>query len=204
MRSKSEAKMQEIIDYINRCYFNTGKVPSMQEIADVVGLNKSNVCRYLSEMEERGLISKGSSSYELKTNSMKKVTARLQQLPVVGDVACGTPILAEQNIESYFTMSGNILGSGDYFILRAKGDSMINVDIHDGDYVVIRQQDTAEDGQVVAALVNDGECTLKRFYRDTKTKTYRLHPENDNMEDMIFDKVNIQGVAVMILRNLKL
>jgi len=135
---------------------------------------------------------------------MKKVTDRLQQLPVVGDVACGTPILAEQNIESYFTMSGNILGSGDYFILRAKGDSMINVDIHDGDYVVIRQQDTAEDGQVVAALVNDGECTLKRFYRDTKTKTYRLHPENDTMEDMIFDNVNIQGVAVMILRNLKL
>ena len=135
---------------------------------------------------------------------MKKVTTRLRQLPVVGDVACGTPILAEQNIESYFTMSGNILGSGDFFILRAKGDSMINVDIHDGDYVVIRQQDTAEDGQVVAALVNDGECTLKRFYRDTKTKTYRLHPENDNMEDMIFDKVNIQGVAVMILRNLKL
>ena len=81
---------------------------------------------------------------------------------------------------------------------------MINVDIHDGDYVVIRQQETAEDGQVVAALVNDGECTLKRYYRDEKTKTYRLHPENDNMEDMIFDKVNIQGVAVMTLRNLKL
>lgn len=204
MRSKNEAVMQQIIEYVNRRYFNGDTVPSLQEIADVVHLNKSTVSRYLTEMEAKGLISKSGAYYGLKTNSMKKVTNRLHQLPIVGDVACGTPILAEQNIESYLTLSGNILGSGEYFILKAKGDSMINVDIHDGDYVVIRQQETAEDGQVVAALVNDGECTLKRYFRDEKTKTYRLHPENDNMEDMIFDKVNIQGVAVMILRNLKL
>ena len=204
MRSKSETVMQQIIEYVNHRYFNGDTVPSLQEIADVVHLNKSTVSRYLTEMEAKGLISKSGAYYGLKTNSMKKVTNHLHQLPIVGDVACGTPILAEQNIESYLTLSGNILGSGEYFILKAKGDSMINVDIHDGDYVVIRQQETAEDGQVVAALVNDGECTLKRFYRDEKTKMYRLHPENDHMEDMIFDKVNIQGVAVMILRNIKL
>ena len=204
MRSKSEAVMQQIIEYVNRRYFNGDTVPSLQEIADVVHLNKSTVSRYLTEMEAKGLISKSGAYYGLKTNSMKKVANHLHQLPIVGDVACGTPILAEQNIESYLTLSGNILGSGEYFVLKAKGDSMINIGIEDGDYVIIRQQDSAEDGQIVVALVNDGDCTLKRFYKDEKTKTYRLHPENDNMEDMVFDKVNIQGVAVKVLKDIKL
>ena len=100
MRSKSEAVMQQIIEYVNRRYFNGDTVPSLQEIADVVHLNKSTISRYLTEMEAKGLISKSGAYYGLKTNSMKKVTNNLHQLPIVGDVACGTPILAEQNIES--------------------------------------------------------------------------------------------------------
>ena len=203
MRTKNENTMQEIIDFINKRFFADRNVPSIQEIADEVGLNKSNVSRYLTAMEEKGMISRNGSYYGLETNSMKKVSRNLQQLPIVGDIACGTPILAEQNIESYLTISGDFLGAGNYFVLMAKGESMINAGIDDGDYVVIRQQPSAEEGQIVVAMVEDGEATLKRYYKDKRRKKVRLHPENDEMEDMFFDNIEIQGVAVKVIKNLE-
>ena len=203
MRTKNENTMQEIIDFINARFFADRTVPSIQEIADEVGLNKSNVSRYLTAMEEKGMISRNGSYYGLETNSMKKVSRNLQQLPIVGDIACGTPILAEQNIDSYLTISGDFLGTGNYFVLMAKGNSMINVGIEDGDYVVVRQQPSAEEGQIVVAMTEDGECTLKRYYMDKSKKQIRLHPENDTMEDMFFDNIEIQGVAVKVIKNLE-
>ena len=203
MRSKSEKIMNEIIDYVNKRFFEERVVPSVQEIADEIGLDKSNVSRYLCDMEEKGMITRNGSFYGLETASMKKVSRNLHQLPIVGDVACGTPILAEQNIESYLTISGSFLGTGNFFVLKAKGDSMINVGIEDGDYVIVRQQQTADEGQIVVAMVNDGDCTLKRYYVDKRRKKIRLHPENDSMEDMYFDKVDIQGIALKIIKNIE-
>ena len=203
MRTKNENTMQEIIDFINARFFADRTVPSIQEIADEVGLNKSNVSRYLTAMEEKGMISRNGSYYGLETNSMKKVSRNLQQLPIVGDIACGTPILTEQNIESYLSISGNFLGAGNYFVLMAKGNSMINVGIEDGDYVVVRQQPSAEEGQIVVAMTEDGECTLKRYYKDKRRRKIRLHPENDDMEDMYFDNIEIQGIAVKVIKNLE-
>ena len=203
MRTKNENTMQEIIDFINARFFADRTVPSIQEIADEVGLNKSNVSRYLTAMEENGMISRNGSYYGLETNSMKKVSRNLQQLPIVGDIACGTPILAEQNIESYLSISGNFLGAGNHFVLMAKGNSMINVGIEDGDYVVVRQQPSAEEGQIVVAMTEDGECTLKRYYKDKRRRKIRLHPENDDMEDMYFDNIEIQGIAVKVIKNLE-
>lgn len=203
MRTKNENTMQEIIDFINKRFFADRNVPSIQEIADEVGLNKSNVSRYLTAMEEKGMISRNGSYYGLETNSMKKVSRNLQQLPIVGDIACGTPILAEQNIESYLSISGNFLGAGNHFVLMAKGNSMINVGIEDGDYVVVRQQPSAEEGQIVVAMTEDGECTLKRYYKDKRRRKIRLHPENDDMEDMYFDNIEIQGIAVKVIKNLE-
>lgn len=203
MRTKNENTMQEIIDFINARFFADRTVPSIQEIADEVGLNKSNVSRYLTTMEEKGMISRNGSYYGLETNSMKKVSRNLQQLPIVGDIACGTPILTEQNIESYLSISGNFLGAGNYFVLMAKGNSMINVGIEDGDYVVVRQQPSAEEGQIVVAMTEDGECTLKRYYKDKRRRKIRLHPENDDMEDMYFDNIEIQGIAVKVIKNLE-
>lgn len=203
MRTKNENTMQEIIDFINARFFADRTVPSIQEIADEVGLNKSNVSRYLTAMEEKGMISRNGSYYGLETNSMKKVSRNLQQLPIVGDIACGTPILAEQNIESYLSISGNFLGAGNHFVLMAKGNSMINVGIEDGDYVVVRQQPSAEEGQIVVAMTEDGECTLKRYYKDKRRRKIRLHPENDDMEDMYFDNIEIQGIAVKVIKNLE-
>ena len=203
MRSKNENIMQEIIDFIDNKFFTERQIPSLQEIADEVGLNKSNVSRYLTDMEARGLIFKSGTYYGLETKKIRKVGRNINSLPVVGDIACGTPILAEENIESYLTISGDFLGAGNFFVLVANGDSMINAGINDGDYVVIRQQNTADEGQIVVALVNDGEATLKRYYKDDKLRQIRLHPENDSMEDMYFDDISIQGVAVKVIKNLE-
>lgn len=203
MRSKSEEIMQAIVDYINKRYFEERIIPTCQEIADVVGMTKGAVSKYLAVMEERGMITKNATYQGWQTNMMKKASRNLNQLPIVGNIVCGVPILAEQNIESYLTISGDFLGPGNYFVLMAKGNSMINAGIEDGDYVIARQQETADEGQIVVAMVDDGDCTLKRYYVDNKKKMVRLHPENDEMEDMFFTRVAIQGVAIKVIKNLE-
>ena len=203
MRTRNESTINDILDFINDKYFLEKTVPTLQEIANEVGITKGAVSKYLSTMEERGLIERNGSHYGIATIKMKKAMKNTQYLPIVGDIACGTPILAEQNIESYLTISGDFLGAGNYFVLMAKGESMINAGIEDGDYVVIRQQPSAEEGQIVVAMVEDGEATLKRYYKDKRRKKVRLHAENDEMEDMFFDNIEIQGVAVKVIKNLE-
>ena len=119
------------------------------------------------------------------------------QIPVVGNVAAGTPILAVENIEDYFPMPVSMLPNKDLFILRVKGDSMINMGILNGDFVIVAHADTAENGDVVVALVDDS-ATVKRFYKENGY--YRLQPENDAMEPIIVPEVTIQGKVVGLLR----
>ncbi len=203
MRSKNQETILNIIEYINGKFFKTREIPSTQEIAENIGIAKSSVSRYMAEMEARGLITRNNSHYSIETLKMKKTMKGADFLPIVGDIACGTPILAEQNIESYLTISADFLGTGTHFVLKAKGDSMINAGIDDGDYVVIRQQSSANEGQIVVALTEDGETTLKRYYRDDKKRKIRLHPENDTMEDMYYSHIEIQGIAVKVIKNLE-
>jgi repressor LexA len=153
-------------------------------------------------MESRGMLRRNNSFYGLETNKMRKATRNIMMVPMVGNIACGTPILAEENIESYLTISGDFLGQGEFFALRAQGDSMINVGINDGDYVVIRKQSFADEGQIVVAMVNNCDCTLKRYFIDRQKKKVRLHPENDEMEDMYYKEVAIQGVAIKVIKNI--
>ena len=202
MRTKNEDIIKEMLDFINKTFFHEREVPSVQEIADHVGLAKSSTSRYLSEMEARGLIRKSGSFYGLETKAMQKAMKNVNELAIVGRIACGTPILAEENIESYLTISGDFLGAGEFFALRAKGNSMINAGIDDGDIVIIKKQSAADEGQIVVAMVEDGDCTLKRYFIDRRKKKIRLHPENDNMEDMYYDKVEIQGIAVKIIKDI--
>ena len=176
----------------------------MQEIADHVGMAKSSVSRYISEMESRKLLTKNGGYYGIETMEMKRTPKNLAVMPVVGSIACGTPILAEENIETYYFISPEFLGPGEFFILRAKGESMINAGINDGDLVIIRKQNTADEGQIVVALTEEGECTLKKYYLDKRRRKIRLHPENDEMKDMYFDTIQIQGVAVKIIQDIKL
>lgn len=202
MRSKNENTLKAILEYINEWYYANNDYPTLDQIAVGVQTSKATAYRYIEELIERGEIEKNSRFGNLVTKNIAKSLQKADCIPIVGEIACGSPILAEENIESYVTFSRELLGGGKFFILRAKGDSMINAGINDGDLVIVRQQETADEGQIVVALIND-EATLKRYFRDKRRRKIRLHPENDEMEDMYFSSVSIQGVAVKILKDLK-
>lgn len=202
MRSKNENTLKAILEYINEWYYANNDYPTLDQIAIGVQTSKATAYRYIEELIERGEIEKNSRFGNLVTKNIAKNLQKTDCIPIVGEIACGSPILAEENIESYITFSRELLGGGKFFILRAKGDSMINAGINDGDLVIVRQQETADEGQIVVALIND-EATLKRYFRDKRRRKIRLHPENDEMEDMYFSSISIQGVAVKILKDLK-
>ena len=201
MRSKNSELMNNIVEFINREYFDSGRTPTMQEIATAFGISKGCVSNYIAEMHEKGMLENSGTCRGVRTKKMEKLQQAVEYLPVVGSIACGTPMLAEENIETYLPISTEFLGAGSYFILKAYGESMINAGIDDGDLVVVRQQETAEEGQIVVALI-DNETTLKRYYLDEKRKRIRLHPENDGMDDMYFKSIDIQGVAIKVIKDL--
>ena len=122
--------------------------------------------------------------------------------PILGKVSCGVPKFAEENIEEYVRLPVALFGRGQFFILRANGDSMIEADINDGDLVLIRQQNYADEGQIVVALMDD-EATLKRYYPEPENQRIRLHPENCQLDDIFVSDCIIQGVAVKVLKDLE-
>ena len=201
MRTKSTELMDKIIKFVDSQYNMTGRTPTMEEIAVKMEITKGCVSNYIKEMAERKLIVNNGGSRGIMTKTMSKSKLSVLQVPVVGSIACGTPLLAEENIECYLPISKELLGNGKFFILKANGDSMKNANICNGDCVVVRQQETAEEGQIVVALIND-EATLKRYYLDKKNKQIRLHPENDTMQDMFFKSIVIQGIAVKVIKDL--
>ena len=170
----------------------------MAEIADAIGIGKTTVYRYLSQMKKDGVVDY-SGFRNVKT---KKTNVQSVRIPVLGAIACGIPKFAEENIEEYVKLPVSLFGQGDYFILRAVGDSMIGASIEDGDLVLIRKQDYANEGQIVVALINN-DATLKRFYPEPKKHRVRLHPENPEMDDIITKDCEIQGVAVKVFKDLK-
>ena len=127
---------------------------------------------------------------------------KLIHFPILGRIACGIPKFAEENIEEYVRLPVALFGKGNFFILRAYGDSMIEAGIDDGDLVLIRQQNYADEGQIVVALMED-DATLKRYYPEPENQRIRLHPENSRMDDIYVDYCEIQGVAVKVLKDLE-
>ena len=202
MRVRDNEQMKAILQFINDTYFKEGYVPTYREIAEEFGISTSSAYRNVKFLEEKGLLTTTAKGNTVTTTRMKKLDRSTIQLEVIGAIACGTPIFAEENIESYLTISASFLGTGEYFALRAKGNSMINAGINDGDYVIIRKQNYADEGQIVVALVGD-EATLKRYYLDRENKRVRLHPENNRMKDMFYDEIAIQGVAVKVIKDLE-
>ena len=197
MRSKDKALLTEIERFV--CDFSDahGYSPTMQEIADGVGVGKSTAYRYITRLCEDGVIDYSG----VRSITSARTDGRAVRVPVLGEVACGVPKLAEENIEEYVRLPVALFGSGDYFLLRASGDSMTGAGIDDGDLVLIRQQDHAEDGQIVVALT-DTEATLKRFYAEPERRRIRLHPENPRLDDIFVEACEIQGVAVKVLKDL--
>ena len=202
MRSKSTELMDKIIEYIDNKYFSEGYVPSVREIAAALEVSKSCVSNYIAEMESKGMIEKSTGWHGIKTNTIRKVNSEIVYIPVIGDIACGNVMYAVENIEKYIPMPRGMLGNGKYHILVARGDSMVNAGIEDGDYVIIKEQDYASEGQIIVALV-EHEATLKRYYIDRKLRKIRLHPENEKYEDMLYDNIRIQGIAVKIIKDIE-
>lgn len=199
MRSKSPELMSQICKYAEQYYLQNGNSPSTTKIAEAVGISRGTAYKYLVEMDERGMIKYDGK--DIQTPVTKKVNKDISQTAIVGSIPCGTPEYEEENVEEYVSLPNAIFGKGDFFILRASGNSMIEAGIDDGDLVVIRKQVSAEEGDIVVALV-DNQNTLKRFYRDEENKKIILHPENKNMKDIVVDECYIQGVACHVIKSL--
>ncbi len=203
MRHKNDSRKMEVYNFMTRYMKEYGVYPTVQEIGGKLGMAKSIASKYRNRLIEDGLIEK-LGRYQIKAAG----NISCSSMPVVGRIACGEPILAAKYIESYIPIDEGSLGPGEYFGLIADGDSMIDAGICAGDTVYIRQQSTAEDGEIVVAIVQDEltdgyYATLKRFYRDEKNSRYILRPENEKFDDIIVSKVEIQGVAVRVLKNLE-
>lgn len=197
MRSKNPEIMKRIVDFVEAYHLDYNSSPSLRVIADGVGIGSTTVYRYLMEMNERGMICyDGKTIRNEKINKSQRGTIRAA---VIGRIACGIPDLAEQHVEGYVNLPESLFGQGNFYILRASGCSMTEAGIDDGDLVVIREQNTAEDGQIVVALVDD-EATLKRFFHEGDR--IRLHPENPRMKDIFVTDCRIQGVAVKVIHDL--
>ena len=200
MRSKSPETMREVYEFIETYYAEHGCPPPVQVIADEVGLAKSTTHKYIKALEDEGKLEQadGNRGYRPLTNRLTMAV----EVPRVGYISCGLPITAEQNIEEYVSLPRWLLRSdGKYFCLQASGDSMIGAGIDDGDMVVVRQQETADIGNIVVALTPDGESTLKRLFYDTTSGQIILHPENVKYQDMFFDEVYVQGVVEKVIKD---
>ena len=198
MRSKDKTLMATIEKFVSDYTDSNGISPTMQEVADGVGSSKATVQRYIAQLCDDGILDY--SGYRTMTSTKTKAAAI--RVPVLGTIACGIPKFAEENIEEYVRLPVALFGKGNFFILRAYGDSMIEAGIDNGDLVLIRQQNYADEGQIVVALMED-EATLKRFYPEPKKHRIRLHPENSRMDDIYVDNCEIQGVAVKVLKDLE-
>lgn len=198
MRSKDKTLMAAIEKFVSDYTDSNGISPTMQEVADGVGSSKATVQRYIAQLCEDGILDY--SGYRTMTSTKTKAAAI--RVPVLGTIACGIPKFAEENIEEYVRLPVALFGKGNFFILRAYGDSMIEAGIDNGDLVLIRQQNYADEGQIVVAPMED-EATLKRFYPEPKKHRIRLHPENSRMDDIYVDNCEIQGVAVKVLKDLE-
>ena len=198
MRSKDKTLMAAIEKFVSDYTDSNGISPTMQEVADGVGSSKATVQRYIAQLCEDGILDSSGS----RTMTSTKTKAAAIRVPVLGTIACGIPKFAEENIEEYVRLPVALFGKGNFFILRAYGDSMIEAGIDNGDLVLIRQQNYADEGQIVVALMED-EATLKRFYPEPKKHRIRLHPENSRMDDIYVDNCEIQGVAVKVLKDLE-
>lgn len=199
MRSKNEEYFHLIEAYINDYKEKNGSAPTVREIESGIGLSKATVSRYLSYMRDNGMIDYAGHR-NITTKEGRKTRDESVKVPVLGSVSCGIPKYAEENIEEYVRLPIALFGRGQFYILRANGDSMIDADIYDGDLVLIRQQNYADEGQIVVALMED-EATLKRYYPEPENHRIRLHPENEALEDIYVSDCIIQGVAVKVIKD---
>ena len=198
---KISTKQQEILDYLKTQVLSKGYPPSVREICEAVRLKStSSVHSHLETLEKNGYIRRDSTkprAIEIVDDEFNLTRRDLVSVPVVGSVAAGEPLLAVENITEYFSIPAEYMPSEESFILVVKGDSMVNVGVYSGDKIIVKKTNTASNGDMVVALVDDS-VTVKTFYKEKNH--FRLQPENDTMEPIILDKVEVIGKVIGLIR----
>jgi repressor LexA len=203
-------RQRAILDYLREFVDEHGYPPTVREIGEAVGLRSpSTVHAHLAQLERAGLLRRDPTkprALELtdRRRESEEVRSDLHKLPLVGEIAAGGPLLAEQNIEEYLGVPEPLSRGGEEFLLRVKGDSMVNAGILDGDFVVVQRGQDARNGEIVVALAGDDEsadeATVKRFFREDGR--VRLQPENDTLEPIYADHVQVLGKVIGVFRAL--
>lgn len=200
-QGKITAKQQEILEYIKENILKKGYPPAVREICEAVHLKStSSVHSHLETLERNGYIRRDPTkprAIEILDDEFALTRREMVQVPMVGTVAAGQPILAQENIEDYFPIPANLLPNTETFMLRVKGESMIEAGIYDGDRVIVSQTNVAQNGDIVVALIEDS-ATVKRYYKENGH--YRLQPENSSMEPIIVSDLEILGKVIGLFR----
>ena len=200
MASRLTGRQKEILDYIRKETQSRGYPPSVREIGQAIGLSSSSTVHgHLRRLEEKGFIRRDPTkprAIEITGDSNGR-QKRVIHVPLVGRVTAGQPILAVENIEESFPLPYDMVRTEDSFLLRVEGESMINAGIYDGDFVIVRRQEAAHNGDIIVALIGD-EATVKRFFKETDH--VRLQPENDSMQPILVRDVTVLGKVVGLLR----
>lgn len=195
------AKQTEILEYIKQEILQRGYPPAVREICEAVHLKStSSVHAHLERLEKNGYIRRDPTkprAIEIIDDSFQLTRTEMVQVPILGQVAAGTPILATENIENYFPVPAEYMPNQQSFMLKVKGDSMINAGIFDGDQILVKTQQTADNGDIVVALLDDS-ATVKTFYKEDGY--IRLQPENDTMSPILVDNVEILGKVFGVFR----
>ena len=198
---KITPKQQEILDFIKSEILSKGYPPAVRDICEAVHLKStSSVHSHLETLEKNGYIRRDPTkprAIEIMDDSFNLSRREVVNVPMVGTVAAGQPILAQEHIEGYFPIPAEYMPNTDCFMLKVKGESMINAGIFDGDYIMVRQQNVASNGEMIVALVDDS-ATVKTFYKENGH--YRLQPENDSMDPIIVDNYKILGKVISLVR----
>lgn len=200
-QGKISAKQKEILEYIKSQILERGFPPAVRDICEAVHLKStSSVHSHLETLEKNGYIRRDPTkprAIEILDDTFNLLRREVTNVPIIGRVAAGEPILAEQNIENYFPVPMEMLPNNQTFLLNVRGESMINAGILDGDMILVEERQTASDGEMIVALVED-EATVKTFYKEDGY--IRLQPENDFMEPIIVDDVVIIGKVIGVFR----
>lgn len=200
-QGKISKKQMEILEYIKSELLRIGYPPAVREICEAVNLRStSSVHAHLESLEKNGYIRRDPTkprAIEIIDDTFNLTRREMVNVPMVGQVAAGEPILAEQNITNYFPIPMEFMPNNDTFMLTVRGESMVNVGIYDGDYVLVEKRQTASNGEIVVALVDDS-ATVKTFYKEEGY--YRLQPENDSMDPIIVMNCEILGKVIGVFR----
>lgn len=200
-QEKITPKQQEILEYIKQTILKKGYPPAVREICEAVKLKStSSVHSHLETLEKNGYIRRDPTkprTIEIIDDCFNLARREVVNVPLLGTVAAGTPLLAQENIENYFPIPSELLPNKEIFMLRVKGDSMIEAGIFNGDQILVEKKETAENGEIVVALLEDS-ATVKRFYKEDGR--YRLQPENSSMEPIYVNDVQILGHVIGLFR----